>query len=108
MVTRWYDYSRKGASFLGAYKSFESLNDRCRYIFRIIQENGPIAKNELANITKIKLTTLNRDLKILIDEKIIVESDIGKSTGEESLVYMMLIIVNFILLELIFQEFILE
>lgn len=72
---------RKGASFLEAYKSFESLNDRCRYIFRIIQENGPIAKNELANVTKIKLTTLNRDLKILIDEKIIVESDIGKSTG---------------------------
>ncbi len=91
-----------------AYKSFELLNDRCRYIFRVIQENGPISKNELANITKIKLTTLNRDLKILIEEKIIVESDIGESTGEESLVYMMLIIVNFILLELIFQEFTLE
>jgi predicted NBD/HSP70 family sugar kinase len=29
----------------------------------------------------VKLTTLNRDLKILIDEKIIVETDIGESTG---------------------------
>lgn len=64
-----------------AYKTFESLNDRCKYIFSIIQKNGPIAKSELIDMTKIKLTTLNRDLKILLDEKIIIESDIGESTG---------------------------
>jgi hypothetical protein len=44
-----------------AYESFESLSDRCGYISRIIQENCVIAKNELANITKIKLTTLNNE-----------------------------------------------
>ena len=64
-----------------AYKSFESLNDRGKYIFDIVQKKGPITKNELIDITKIKLTTLNRDIQILIDKKIIVETDIGESTG---------------------------
>ncbi|WP_242982166.1 ROK family protein, partial [Clostridium sp. LS] len=72
---------RKEAKFLEACKVFESLNDRCKYIFSIMQESGPITKNELINLTKIKLTTLNRELKILLNEKIIVESDIGESTG---------------------------
>lgn len=66
---------------LEAYKVFESLNDRCKYILRIIQENGPVTKNELINITKLKLTTLNRNIKTLLNEKIIIESDIGDSTG---------------------------
>ncbi len=64
-----------------AYNGFESLNDRCKYIFSIIQKNGPITKNELIDITDIKLTTLNRNLKILLNEKIIVESDLGQSLG---------------------------
>ena len=64
-----------------AYKSFESLNDRSKYIFDIVQKKGPITKSELIDMTKIKLTTLNRDIQILIDKKIIVETDIGKSTG---------------------------
>ncbi|WP_243129577.1 MULTISPECIES: ROK family protein [Clostridium] len=62
-------------------KNFESLNIRCKNIFGVVQKNGPITKSKLIDITKIKLTTLNRDLKILIDEKIIVETDIGESTG---------------------------
>ena len=64
-----------------AYKNFEALNDRGKYIFNIVQKNGPITKNELMDITKIKLTTLNRDIEILIDKKIIIEADIGESTG---------------------------
>ncbi|AWK52555.1 sugar kinase [Clostridium beijerinckii] len=64
-----------------AYKSFESLNDRGKHIFDIVQKKGPITKSELIDKTKIKLTTLNRDLQILLDEKIIVEIDIGESTG---------------------------
>jgi len=67
--------------FLEAYKSFESLNDRGKYIFDIVQKKGPITKNELIDMTKIKLTTLNRDIQILIDKKIIIETDVGKSTG---------------------------
>ncbi len=59
-----------------AYKVLESLNDRCKYILSIIQKNGPLTKNELIDITKIKLTTLNRELQILIDKKIVEESHI--------------------------------
>jgi len=66
---------------LEAYKNFEALNDRGKYIFNIVQKNGPITRNELMDITKIKLTTLNRDIEILIDKKIIIEADIGESTG---------------------------
>jgi predicted NBD/HSP70 family sugar kinase len=66
---------------LKAYKGFGLLNHRCKYIFSIIQKKGPISKSDLINITKLKLTTLNRELKILMNEKIIVESDIGESTG---------------------------
>jgi len=66
---------------LEAYKNFEALNDRGKYIFNIVQKNGPITKSELIDITKIKLTTLNRDIEILIDKKIIIEADIGESTG---------------------------
>lgn len=64
-----------------AYKNFEELNDRCKFIFDIVQKKGPITKSELIDKTKIKLTTLNRDIQILIDKKIIVETDIGESTG---------------------------
>ena len=67
--------------FLKAYKSFELLNDRCKHIFRIIQKNGPMTKNELIDLTQIKLTTLNRELKTLFNEKIIIESHVGESTG---------------------------
>lgn len=63
------------------YNGFESLNERCKYIFSIIQSNGPMTKSELIDITKIKLTTLNRDIKLLLNERIIIESDIGESTG---------------------------
>ena len=63
------------------YNSFKLLNNRCKNIFSIIQKNGPITKSELIDITEIKLTTLNRDLQILIDKKIIIETDIGESTG---------------------------
>jgi DNA-binding Lrp family transcriptional regulator len=66
---------------LEAHKSFESLNDRGKYIFDIVQRKGPITKSELIDMTKIKLTTLNRDIQILLDKKIIVETDIGESTG---------------------------
>lgn len=63
------------------YNSFKLLNDRCKNIISIIQKNGPITKSELIDINEIKLTTLNRELQILIDKKIIVETDIGESTG---------------------------
>ena len=66
---------------MNASKILESLNDRCKYIFSIIQKDGPITKNQLINKADMKLSTLNRDFQLLLDSKIIVEAATAKSTG---------------------------
>lgn len=66
---------------MDAYKKFESLNNRCRHIFNIIQKDGPVTKNELVNRTKMKLTTLNRDIQILMDGNMVIETATAESTG---------------------------
>lgn len=66
---------------MNAYKRLESLNYRCKNIFNIIQKDGPITKNGLINKIQMKLSTLNRDVKILIDNKMVVETSTAESTG---------------------------
>lgn len=58
-----------------------ALNDRCKHLFNIIQKQGPVTKNQLIDITKMKLSTLNRSIQFLIDNRIIIETSIAKSTG---------------------------
>ena len=38
-----------------AYKTFEALNDRGKYIFDIVQKKGPITKNEFRRIALFRL-----------------------------------------------------
>lgn len=57
------------------------LDNRGKHLFDIIQKHGPITKNQLLVMTKMKLSTLNRSIQSLFDEKIIVETAIGGSTG---------------------------
>ncbi|MFT8315751.1 MAG: ROK family protein [Clostridium sp.] len=57
------------------------LDNRGKYLFDIIQKNGSITKGQLLDMTRIKLSTLNRSIQFLLDEKIIVETAIGESTG---------------------------
>ncbi len=66
---------------MNAYEKLNSLNERCKLIFDIIQKHGPITKNELIDRTKMKLTTLNRDIQLLLDRTLILEKAIGESTG---------------------------
>ena len=66
---------------MNAYKYFETLSDRCKYIFNIIQKYGPLTKNQLLVKTQLKLTTLNRDIKNLIARKMIIETATAESTG---------------------------
>ena len=40
----------EGSGVLEIYSVFKSLDDRCRYVFDIIQKNGPIAKSELIDM----------------------------------------------------------
>lgn len=66
---------------MNAYNKFELLNNRFKYIFNIIQKDGPITKNKLKNLTQMKLTTLNRDIQILIDNNMVIETAVAESTG---------------------------
>jgi len=50
-------------------------------ILNYIHKNGPITKTDLINKMGLKLTTLNRSMKLLESKKLIVESGISDSTG---------------------------
>ncbi|MDF2884469.1 MAG: family transcriptional regulator [Clostridiaceae bacterium] len=64
-----------------AINKINILDNRGKYLFNIIQKHGSITKNQLLDITKMKLSTLNRSIQSLLDEKVIVETEIGESTG---------------------------
>ena len=66
---------------MNAHTTIQSLNSRCKIIMDIIQSLGPISKNEILIKTKMKLTTLNRDMTTLLEKKIIIESALADSTG---------------------------
>lgn len=57
------------------------LNENSKLLLSIIQKNGPITKNKLLDLSKMTLSTLQRAIKLLIENKIVSESAIGESTG---------------------------
>lgn len=66
----------------------ESITDKLNYInkhgrvlLKLIQENGPLSKSQLIQLTKMKLSTLNRAIQPLVDENLIIETEVGQSTG---------------------------
>ena len=62
-------------------KNIVDLSYRDLEILNIIQKRGPITKKDLQIVANIKLTTLNRVMKILEDKKIVVEYGESESTG---------------------------
>jgi predicted NBD/HSP70 family sugar kinase len=57
------------------------LGKEAKNIFSIIQKQGPISKNQLLDITNLKLTTLNRIMEPLEALNLITEFGIGESSG---------------------------
>jgi predicted NBD/HSP70 family sugar kinase len=57
------------------------LDHRSLEILDIIYTKGPITKKYIQSITNTKLTTLNREMKVLADEKLISEFGEEESTG---------------------------
>jgi predicted NBD/HSP70 family sugar kinase len=57
------------------------LSKDAKNIFSTIQKRGPISKNELLDITGLKLTTLNRIMEPLEELKLVIEYGIGESSG---------------------------
>ncbi len=60
---------------------FKRMGKDEKNIFNIIQKKGPLTKSQILDITKLKLTTLNRIMKPFAMDKLIVEARIGESTG---------------------------
>lgn len=63
------------------YKLFKNLNKNEKRIFNLIHKNGAITKNEISAKTKVNFTALNRIMKPLESNGIIVQRCIGESTG---------------------------
>ena len=61
--------------------SIHDLNKNSKALLKLIQQNGPIAKNDLLLIANMTLSTLQRSIKPLLDKKLVIESAIGESTG---------------------------
>lgn len=57
------------------------LNYESRIIYNLIQKQGPITKNEMLLITKMKLSTLNRIIEPLENNRFITAHSIGESSG---------------------------
>jgi predicted transcriptional regulator len=57
------------------------LTDRDFEILNYIHTNGPVTKNGLIKKMRLKLTTLNRSMRLLESKNLIVESGISLSTG---------------------------
>ena len=52
-----------------------------KQVFDIVQKQGPISKGNIQLMTNLKLTTLNRIINDLETKKLILDYDIGESTG---------------------------
>ena len=59
----------------------DGLTERDLEILDLIHKKGPVTKNDLIGQLNLKLTTLNRSMKLLENKKLIVESGISTSTG---------------------------
>ena len=62
-------------------KIFQCLSEDSKNIFSLIQKKGPLTKNKLLLMTKIKLTSLNRFMQPLEEQGLVVEVGTGASTG---------------------------
>jgi predicted NBD/HSP70 family sugar kinase len=71
----WRDYMENIQTII------RSLSKEAKNIFSIIQKRGPISKNQLLEITSLKLTTLNRIIEPIENLKLINECGIGESSG---------------------------
>ncbi len=66
---------------MNAFETIKLLDIRTKNILNIIQKDGPLTKNEILSKSKLKLTTLNRDMAILEKLKLITSASIADSTG---------------------------
>lgn len=64
---------------VGSFQWMKSLNKSI--ILNIIRLHGPISRAEIAKLTKLTPPTVTNIVGELLDSKLVVESDLGESTG---------------------------
>ena len=57
-----------------------NINKQGKLMLKLIQQYGPISKSKLLQLTKMKLSTLNRMMQPLINDRLIIETEVGEST----------------------------
>jgi predicted transcriptional regulator len=75
-----------------------NLSEERKKIFSLFQKKGPLTKQDLLPITKTNLSTLNRMIQPLEDERLVVEVGIGESSGGRKPVLYDLNLIKFYLL----------
>ncbi len=60
---------------------FEHLSSHSKTLFALIQTHGPLTKNDLVKRAQMKLTSINRAIKPLIEVKLVDEVGIAASSG---------------------------
>jgi predicted NBD/HSP70 family sugar kinase len=75
-----------------------NLSEEGKEIFSLFQKKGPLTKQELLSATKTNLSTLNRIIQPLEDERLVVEAGIGESSGGRKPVFYDLSLTKFYLL----------
>ncbi|MCD2347029.1 ROK family protein [Clostridium guangxiense] len=87
-----------------SYDIFKNLSDGSKIIFNLLQKNRAMTKSEILEKTQMKLTTLNRFMKPLEENKTIVEYCIGESTGGRKPVIYNINLCNFYAIGINVQE----
>ncbi|GFZ30359.1 transcriptional regulator [Clostridium zeae] len=63
------------------HKALHNLDARSIELLKIIQKNGPVTKSKLEDMTKLKKSTLNRELEFLCESMLVTEILAEESTG---------------------------
>jgi len=63
------------------YSILKNIRDQSKLLLRIIQQKGPMTRNQIIDMTRMKLTTLKRFMQPLLDEGFVIEADLAKSNG---------------------------
>jgi predicted NBD/HSP70 family sugar kinase len=61
--------------------TLSSLREEAKFILGIILRKGPMTRTDMLDLSKMKLSTLNRVIQPLLDSGMISEVSVGESTG---------------------------
>lgn len=60
---------------------FSACGAQEKRVFAVLQKSGPVPKSQLMALTGLKLTTLNRFLRPLVESGLAVQAEMGESSG---------------------------